>query len=73
MIANQFEKIDVAGAESFAFSLNYENWIGKVDNFVVELHNDECRSIFRKAISNEFGVSECDELVICKRFSNQRR
>ena len=64
-------KIDIEGAESIVFSSNYETWIGKVDNLVIELHTDECRSIFRKAISNvKFSVSECDELVVCKGFSN---
>jgi FkbM family methyltransferase len=64
-------KVDIEGAESIVFSSNYETWIGKIDNLVIELHNAECRSIFRKAISNvKFCVSECDELVVCKRFSN---
>jgi FkbM family methyltransferase len=64
-------KVDIEGAESIVFSSNYETWIGKVDNLVIELHNDECRSIFRKAISNvNFCISECDELVVCRAFSN---
>jgi hypothetical protein len=63
-------KIDIEGAESVVFSSNYESWIEKVDNLVIELHGDECRSIFRKAILNaDFNLSQCDELTVCKRLS----
>lgn len=44
-------KIDIEGAEAIIFSSDYESWIGKVENLVIELHNDECRTAFRKAIS----------------------
>jgi len=61
-------KIDIEGAESTLFSSNYESWIEKVDNLVIELHGSECRSIFERAISNvKFAVSQCDELTVCKR------
>jgi FkbM family methyltransferase len=64
-------KIDIEGAESIVFSSNYETWIGKVDNLVIELHNEECRSIFMKAISNvNFRVSECDDLIVCNGLPN---
>jgi len=66
-------KIDIEGAESVVFFSNYESWIGKVDNLVIELHGNECRSIFGKAISNvNFCLSQCDELTVCKRLSNQQ-
>lgn len=60
-------KMDIEGAESVVFSSNYESWIKKVDAIVIELHNDECRSIFGKAISGiNFGISQCDELTVCR-------
>ena len=60
-------KMDIEGAESVVFSSNYEEWIKKVDAIVIELHSDECRSIFGKAISGiNFGVSQCDELTVCR-------
>ncbi len=61
-------KIDIEGAEAVVFSSNYEHWVKQVDNLVVELHNDECRSNFEKAIATEkFVVSQCDELTVCRR------
>jgi len=60
-------KIDIEGAEASVFSSNYESWIGKVDNLVIEVHGEECWSIFRKAISTVgFSMSECDELTVCR-------
>jgi hypothetical protein len=64
-------KIDIEGAESNVFSSNYHSWIGKVDNLVIELHSNECRSIFTDAISKvKFSLSECDELTVCKKRSS---
>jgi FkbM family methyltransferase len=61
-------KIDIEGAEAFVFSSNYESWIKRVDNLVIELHDHNCVAIFRSAISNEnFLVSNCDELTVCRR------
>jgi FkbM family methyltransferase len=63
-------KIDIEGAEATVFSFNYENWITKVDNIVIELHSEECACLFRKAISSEdFSISHCGELTVCKRTS----
>lgn len=61
-------KVDIEGAEEVVFASNYENWIDKVDNLVIELHSDECRSVFMAAIANQgFSLSECDELTVCRR------
>lgn len=61
-------KIDIEGAESAVFSSNYENWIKRVDNLVIELHSDKCQSIFKTAIAAEkFAISECGELTVCTR------
>lgn len=61
-------KIDIEGAESIVFSSNYEKWIEKVDNIVIELHGEACQSIFMRAISSQnFMISQCDELTVCKR------
>jgi len=64
-------KIDIEGAESIIFSSNYESWIGKVDNLVIEIHGDGCLSPFRNAISGRpFCLSQCGELTVCKRSSS---
>jgi FkbM family methyltransferase len=67
-------KIDIELSEAAVFSANYENWLGKVDNLVIELHDDSCRAAFQKAISAEnFTLSQCEELVVCKRKTNLHR
>lgn len=61
-------KIDIEGAEAVIFSSNYEHWLSRVDNLVIELHGEECASIFEKAIAAQnFRVSQCGELTICTR------
>lgn len=63
-------KIDIEGAESVIFSSSGLDWLGKVDNLVIELHGNECRSIFMRAIASQnFTVFDCDELTVCKRQS----
>lgn len=60
-------KIDIEGSEAVVFSANYEGWLDKVDNLVIELHGDTCRSIFGKAIAGRgFAVTECGELTVCR-------
>lgn len=61
-------KIDIEGAEAAVFSTNYEGWISKIDNLVIELHGEECTSIFKKAIAPQnFTLSQCGELTVCTR------
>lgn len=61
-------KIDIEGAEAVVFSSHYEHWIERVDTLVIELHGDECRSMFGKAISTQkFNVSQSHELTVCRR------
>jgi hypothetical protein len=35
-------KIDIEGAEVQLFSEGCESWLSKVDNIVIELHDDSC-------------------------------
>ncbi|MCE9587676.1 MAG: FkbM family methyltransferase [Verrucomicrobia bacterium] len=61
-------KCDIEGAEIQVFSSGFESWLGKVDNLVIELHGDEARAIFLRAISHEgFQTSESGELFVCRR------
>lgn len=61
-------KVDIEGSEKVVFAANYEKWIDKVDNLVIELHGEECHSVFMSAIAGRgFVVSECDELTVCRR------
>lgn len=61
-------KIDVEGAEGEIFSRGFERWIGRVDNIVIEIHNEVNERIFRKAIEGlPFLISGHGELTVCKR------
>jgi FkbM family methyltransferase len=61
-------KIDIEGAEAEVFSANYERWLHRVDNLVIELHGERCKRVFAQAIEHAgFTVSECDELTVCKK------
>ena len=61
-------KIDIEGSEAEVFSKNYEGWIDKVDNLVIELHGAHCCEVFSKAISGRgFRLSHCEELTVCTR------
>jgi FkbM family methyltransferase len=65
-------KIDIEGAEAIVFSSDYREWLPKVDNVAIELHDEDCSSIFFKAIAGEnFELSTSDELVLCKRRSRE--
>jgi hypothetical protein len=61
-------KIDIEGGEAAVFSANYQVWLHKVDNLMIELHGPECEAIFLRAIGGlDFELSRCDELTVCKR------
>jgi hypothetical protein len=65
-------KIDVEGAEAEIFASNYESWLDRVDNLVIELHGDSCSQPFYRAVGAlPFAVSACDELTVCKRILNE--
>jgi FkbM family methyltransferase len=59
-------KIDIEGAEIDLFKSGTSEWLGKVDNMVIELHSDEAREVFYDAIAkSNFSLSMCDELTVC--------
>ena len=61
-------KVDIEGSEAAVFGSNYEAWLPKVDNLVIELHGKKCAQIFQKTIAAEnFEISKCGELVLCER------
>ena len=61
-------KVDIEGAETAVFGTNYEAWLPKVDNLVIELHGPPCEEAFQRAIAGQgFEVSRSEELVVCRR------
>jgi len=63
-------KIDIEKAEKEVFSRNFEIWLNKVRNIVIELHDEESEEIFFKALAPyTYNLSRSGELTICKNIS----
>jgi FkbM family methyltransferase len=63
-------KIDIEAAERYVFAENYESWLSAVENLVIELHDQECREVFFRAIRGlALKVSQCGELTVCRRMA----
>lgn len=61
-------KIDIERAERVLFSAGCEQWLRRVQNLVIELHDQECRDVFFSVVSDrEFAISYCGELTFCRR------
>lgn len=61
-------KVDIEGSEDEVFRANVDPWLDKVDNIVIELHGETCRSVVMNAISGlGFELSQSEELTVCKR------
>ena len=64
-------KVDIEGAESVVFASNYESWLAKVDNIVIELHDDaefgSGSATFHAAIARcGYSVTTSGELTVCR-------
>jgi len=65
-------KVDIEAAERFVFAENYLPWLPAVENLVIELHDDECRAVFFRAIRGlPLRVSQCGELTVCQRLTRR--
>jgi FkbM family methyltransferase len=65
-------KVDIEGSETEVFSKNYEGWIDRVDNLVIEIHDQAAYEVVMKAIAGRgFTTTRCDELFVCR--SSTRR
>lgn len=61
-------KMDVERAEVAIFSSGVDRWLDRVDNIVIELHDDECERVFHEAIRAQGGsVSRHADLTIWRR------
>jgi FkbM family methyltransferase len=60
-------KVDIERSELVVFSENHDNWLSRVKNIVIELHDEECEKVFFKALEPyEYALSNCGELTVCK-------
>lgn len=63
-------KMDVEGAESAIFSRNCQSWVDKVRTFVIELHGQDCKEVFYRALGvKSFDFNLSGELTIARRRS----
>lgn len=61
-------KVDVEGAEKIIFASNYDRWLPRVDNLVIELHDPDCERIFGTAVAGQgFEIFTCDDQTVCLR------
>lgn len=61
-------KMDIERSELHVFARNYQSWLARCDAIVIELHDPECASVFRRAIDGHgFAVSQFGELTVCIR------
>lgn len=61
-------KIDIERSERVLFSEEVEPWLSKTRTIAIELHDDECRAMFHKAIEPfAFQTTESGELTIARR------
>jgi FkbM family methyltransferase len=61
-------KVDIERAELHLFDERSRLWIDRCDAIVIELHDDECREVFFKAIQDQpFQITTSGELTVCIR------
>lgn len=61
-------KIDIEKSELALFSSGERDWLDRVDNLVIELHDDDCSKVFCDAIFDRgFEVYKFNELTVCQR------
>lgn len=59
-------KIDIERSELELFSRNVEQWLPRVKNLSVELHDAECREVFFRAVSNyTYELNDSDAVTVC--------
>jgi FkbM family methyltransferase len=61
-------KIDIEKSELAVFSRNFESWVDRVGCYLIELHDEECRDVFFKAIGpDKYEVFGSGELTVARR------
>jgi FkbM family methyltransferase len=66
-------KIDIEGAERVIFSHGCEQWLDRVRNIAIELHDEECRTnFFNRLKPYSYDLSRSGELTICRNLRSKR-
>lgn len=59
-------KIDIEGSEAEVFAANTSQWLPRVRNICIELHDDRCREIFFSALAGyDYHFLEFQEFTFC--------
>lgn len=70
---NDILKVDVEHAEVEIFGRGLGSWLDRVQNIAIELHGEDARTVFFKAIDPAtFTFGRCGELTIAKRILDER-
>lgn len=65
-------KIDIEGSERVLFADGCDEWLDQVRNIVIELHDEQCRSVFFHALSRyNYDLSRSGELIVCKNLNRK--
>jgi FkbM family methyltransferase len=60
-------KIDVEGAELPLFTSNFESWLSRTRNIVIELHDGECSDTFFRALKGyDYELQRNGDLTVCQ-------
>ena len=60
-------KIDIERSELELFDSTYREWLPKVRNICIELHGDDCREAFMRALEGfDFELGSSGELTVCR-------
>jgi len=65
-------KVDIERAERELFSADTAPWLPKIRNICIELHDEECSSLFFSALSEyAFESRKCGEITVCSNLRPQ--
>ena len=63
-------KVDIEGAEGVIFDEGYQNWLPKVKNILIEIHDKKCEEAFLRALAQyDYELSQNGEITFCKNLS----
>ena len=60
-------KVDIERSELEIFGSNCSSWLPKIRNICIELHGDDCKEVFLRALENfDYKLGTFGELTICR-------
>jgi FkbM family methyltransferase len=65
-------KVDIEGAELTVFGDTAQAWLHRVKNICIELHGDECKEVFFRALEGfDYDLHHFGELTICRNLQSK--